>query len=209
LSVELLNVHFIRYHLTGKGLNMKLHSVLSMATIIGASVLSGCGTCPDHVSQALPQAPDVPASLRVAPGQTLNLATRATGVQIYECGVDKGDSTKFTWNFKAPEAELFDLRDSRTDQKIAKHYGGPTWEGNDGSKVVGQVKSSENSSDANAIAWLLLSAKSNSGDGIFGKTTSIQRINTSGGKAPTSGCDLAHVGSVARTPYTAQYYFYN
>ena len=39
-------------------------------------------------------------------------------------------------------------------------------------------------------------------------TTYIQRVNTTGGLAPTSGCDASTVGTVAKVPYTADYYFY-
>jgi hypothetical protein len=38
--------------------------------------------------------------------------------------------------------------------------------------------------------------------------TSIQRLNTSGGVAPASGCDADHLGAVANVPYTADYFFY-
>ncbi len=190
---------------------MKLQSVVTVGMVLGVAVLSACagrhGKQQQH--QPLLEVPQVTASLRVPEGQILTLETKATGVQIYECGVDKGDDTKFTWNFKAPEADLYDTHGKRTGQKIGKHYGGPTWEGDDGSKVVGHVRASENSPDASAISWLLLSAQSNSGSGIFAKTASIQRLNTSGGKAPDDGCDQAHLGKIARVPYTAQYYFYN
>ncbi|HXA47302.1 MAG TPA: DUF3455 domain-containing protein, partial [Burkholderiaceae bacterium] len=155
------------------------------------------------------EVPQTTASLRAPEGQTLTLAVNATGVQIYECGADIGDATKLKWNFKAPEAELFDTHGKLAGQKIGKHYGGPTWEGNDGSKVVGHVKASEMSSDPTAIPWLLLSTTSNSGSGIFAKTVSVQRLDTSGGKAPVEGCDSAHLGTQARVPYTAKYYFYN
>ena len=37
-------------------------------------------------------------------------------------------------------------------------------------------------------------------------TTFIQRVNTTGGKAPST--DGAFVGQVARVPYTADYFFY-
>jgi hypothetical protein len=44
------------------------------------------------------------------------------------------------------------------------------------------------------------------GPGVFAVTTFIQRVNTSGGKAPlTPG---SFVGQVARVPYTADYFFY-
>ena len=36
----------------------------------------------------------------------------------------------------------------------------------------------------------------------------IQRLNTKGGRAPTTGCDAQHQGEMARVNYTADYYFY-
>ena len=41
------------------------------------------------------------------------------------------------------------------------------------------------------------------------KTTFIQRLNTSGGVAPSTGCaSSADVGKQAFVPYTADYFFY-
>jgi hypothetical protein len=48
--------------------------------------------------------------------------------------------------------------------------------------------------------------ESTEGPGIFANTTYIQRVNTSGGKAPSEAG--VFVGQVARVPYTADYYFY-
>jgi hypothetical protein len=186
-------------------MNMKKQFLFVLGLILGTSMLSGCAGRHGRHQPPPPEVPDAPAGLGVQPGQSLTLATKATGVQIYECGIDKNAGIGFTWIFKAPEAELFTAR----GKKIGKHYAGPTWEANDGSKVVGQLKASDKGPDAGAIPWLLLNAKSNSGQGLFAQTTSIQRLNTAGGKAPADGCDQAHLGSEVRVPYTAQYYFYN
>ncbi len=148
--------------------------------------------------------PEVPEALRVPATQVLSLEIKAAGVQIYECEARKDDPTRFEWVFKAPEAELFDS----AGKKIGRHYAGPTWESNDGSKVVGEVRARDNGPDPNAIPWLLLSAKSTSGNGIFSKTLSILRINTSGGKAPTEGCNQSQIGKESRASYKAKYYFY-
>jgi hypothetical protein len=193
---------------------MKLQSAATIGILIAATALSGCMARriahAGHEDHDKPlQVPQTPASLKVPEGRVLMTELRATGVQIYECGADKADDSKYAWNFKAPEADLFETHGKQRGEKIGKHYGGPTWEGNDGSKVVGAVQASENSTDADAIAWLLLGVKSNSGEGIFAKTANIQRLDTSGGKAPADGCDQAHVGTQARVPYTAKYYFYN
>ena len=40
-------------------------------------------------------------------------------------------------------------------------------------------------------------------------TTFVQRVNTRGGLAPSTGCDkLPDVGKKAFMPYTADYFFY-
>src|SRR5216683_6227846 len=170
-------------------------------TIAGASlagILAGCAASNVGTN------PLVPENLKVPAGQTLSLVSPATGVQIYECGATKTEPARFEWVFKAPEADLFDL----SGKKIGKHYAGPTWESNDGSKVVGEVKSRDDGPNANAIPWLLLSAKSTSGVGILGQTASVQRVQTVGGKPPAGGCSEAPAGKEARVPYSAAYYFY-
>jgi hypothetical protein len=64
------------------------------------------------------------------------------------------------------------------------------------------------SPDADSIPWLLLTAASHSGEGELARVTSIQRINTKGGRAPTYGCDAAHAGQELRSPYSADYVFF-
>jgi hypothetical protein len=149
--------------------------------------------------------------LKPGADEKLYLVSPAKGVQIYQCQSQrqartypKYQSYGYEWKFEAPEADLYDRRGS----KIGKHYGGPTWEGNDGSKVVGAVKASVNYSP-NAIPWLLLNAANTQGNGIFGKISSLQRLDTVGGKVPTrSGCNSQTNGTKVRVPYTANYYFY-
>ena len=153
-----------------------------------------------------PLAPtDVPAALKVADGQVLTAALHATGVQIYECRASAQDPKIFSWIYHSPAAELSD----RSGKEVGRHYEGPTWEGYDGSKVVGEVVARDNAPDAaTAIQWLLLRSKSNSGKGIFGKTQFIQRLHTIGGIAPTALCDASHAGQRTRVAYSADYYFY-
>jgi len=169
-----------------------------LAALLTAALLAGCAA-------SGPRAPAVPDNLKPPAGQTLSLAAYATGVQIYECQPAKADSTRFEWVFKAPEATLADA----AGNNIGKHYGGPTWEAADGSKVVGEVKARDNGPTPTAIPWLLLAAKSNAGQGVFGNTRSIQRVQTVGGNAPGPNCAPSEAGTQARVPYTATYYFYN
>jgi hypothetical protein len=177
---------------------MKQRDGTAIARAALVALLAGCAT--SHAETI----PEVPEALKVPSAQVLSLETQATGVQIYECNASKDDPTRFAWVFKAPEAELFD----NAGKKIGRHYAGPTWESNDGSKVVGEVKARDNGPDPDAIPWLLLSAKSTSGSGVFGQTQSIQRVQTAGGKAPAGGCNQAQVGEEARVPYTATYHFF-
>lgn len=161
----------------------------------------GVAQTPDQVTASPPQVPD---NLKVPEGQVLLLEGKATGVQIYECKAKADNANQFAWRLKAPEADLFNDK----GEKIIKHYGGPTWEANDGSKVVGEVKATTNSPEASAISWLLLQAKSNEGNGTLSKVTYIQRVNTVGGKAPAQGCNQAQAGKQVRVNYRADYFFW-
>jgi hypothetical protein len=147
-----------------------------------------------------PALPELPAALK--PGELkAYLAVPAKGVQIYAC--NKNDAGAFAWTFKGPEAELADT----AGKNIGKHYGGPTWEGNDGGNVAGAVKASAPAPGGNAIPWLLLDIKSRDGSGQFTQAAAILRVSTVGGTAPASGCDEPHAGTEQRVPYTAVYYF--
>src|SRR5262249_60730287 len=53
------------------------------------------------------------------------------------------------------------------NRPVGKHYAGPTWEGLDGGKVVGEVKTSMPAPVDKAVPWLLLDAKSHEGSGAF------------------------------------------
>ena len=145
----------------------------------------------------------VPETLKAPADQVLAFELQATGVQIYECRARKEDPTQFEWIFKAPEADLFDA----SGLLVGKHYGGPTWESADGSKVVGEVKAKDTSLSSGSIPWLLLGAKATSGKGLFSPVKSIQRLNTVGGAAPATAGQV-QAGQEVRVPYTATYAFY-
>ena len=162
------------------------------------AIITGC------VTSNVAPIPNVPGPLRVPVSQTLIREVQATGVQIYECKASKDDPGRFEWTFKAPEAELRD----QAGNIFGRHYAGTTWEAYDGSSVVGEARARDSGPDSNAIPWLLLSATSASGSGVLSQTKSIQRINTSGGKAPAGGCSDALVGKEMRVPYKAEYLFY-
>jgi hypothetical protein len=150
--------------------------------------------------------PQAPPELQVPPNSNLVLKARGKGVQIYECAPKPDDKKSFTWKLKAPEADLFDDK----GEKVAHHFAGPTWQAPDGSSVLGSVMAKADAPDAQAVPWLLLTTVGK-GPGVLASVMHVQRLDTSGGKAPETGCDAAHAkthGEV-RVPYEATYYFYS
>ncbi|MGA7795381.1 MAG: DUF3455 domain-containing protein [Candidatus Acidiferrales bacterium] len=142
-----------------------------------------------------------PKELQPPAGEQLLLQVHAKGDQIYTCKADVG---QFAWTLKAPDAQLFD----KDGKPFGKHFAGPSWEASDGSRVTGKAVANAPSPDPDSIPWLLVTVVSRNGDGKLTRVTSIQRINTKGGKAPASGCDAAHAGREERAPYTADYLFF-
>jgi len=146
-------------------------------------------------------AQQVPPEIQPPAGEHLLFQVHAKGDQIYSC---KGDGAQFTWTLKAPDAQLFD-KDGRP---FGKHFAGPSWEAKDGSRVTGKARPNPPSPDPDSIPWLLITIISHDGNGVLSPATSIQRLNTKGGKAPASGCDASHVGQEYRAAYEADYLFY-
>jgi Protein of unknown function (DUF3455) len=158
------------------------------ATASALAVLLGGGlTALAAGSGADNRAPEVPDTIAVQGNNKVSFHGFGVGVQIYTWN---GSS----WGTAVPAATLFDDEGN----VIAIHFAGPTWESNSGSKVVGALPPASVTVDPDAIPWLLLSAKNPEGPGIFAQTTFIQRVNTTGGKAPS--VDGAFVGQVARVP---------
>lgn len=158
------------------------------------ALLSACAT-------SQPTSVVVPEAIRAPAGEKVAMILPARGVQVYECRAKKDQPSVYEWAFVGPEADLFNT----SGAKIGRHYGGPTWEANDGSKVVAGVAG--RADVAGTIPWLRLTTKSVEGPaGAFSKVTSIQRVNTVGGVSPASACAQGNAGAQARVPYTADYY---
>jgi hypothetical protein len=147
------------------------------------------------------RAQQVPAQIQAPANEQLLLQVHAKGDQIYTC---KEGVTEFAWTLKAPDAQLFD----KDGKSFGKHFAGPSWEASDGSRVVGKAVANAPSPDADSIPWLLVNIISHNGRGVLWSATTVQRINTKGGKAPASGCDSTHAGTEVRVPYSADYLFY-
>lgn len=166
--------------------------------------------------------PPVPANIQVPAGNVPYLVGHAAGTQNYVC-LPSGDTFRYT--LFTPQATLF----NDDMEEIMTHYFGPNpdeggtiraaWQhSQDTSTVWGQVMPGNSSTDSRyvapgAIAWLLVTivgdqAGPTGGDKLT-QTTYIQRVNTSGGAAPSTGCSSAsNIGNQAFVPYTTDYYFY-
>jgi hypothetical protein len=142
-------------------------TLAALAMLLGASVAALAG--PDNDNRA----PDVPAEITVETGNKVHFHGFGVGVQIYTWD-------GFSWGTAVPDATLFDTEGNI----VADHFAGPRWKSNSGSIVLGAVVQPTIMVDSNAIPWLRLRALSAEGPGIFAGTTFIQRVNTTGGKAP-------------------------
>jgi Protein of unknown function (DUF3455) len=147
--------------------------------------------------------PSVPDQIQAPAGEEVLLVAHASGSQIYTC--DRSADGAYAWKLKAPDAEL---RDSQ-GTLIGRHFAGPTWKHNDGSEVTGKMTAKADSPDKDSIPWLLVSATGHSGNGILSQVITIQRIHTKGGQPPASAdCNSSKQAADAKSPYTADYYFY-
>jgi len=132
-----------------------------------------------------------------APGQTIVLTLHGEGAQVYECKA--GADGKPIWSFREPIATL--MADGKT---VGHHFTGPSWEHSDGSTIGAKVAGNAPGTTANDIPWLKLEVTSRRGSGVLADVTTVQRINTKGGKRD-GACDV--VGSFLNVPYSADYVF--
>jgi hypothetical protein len=152
------------------------------------------------LSGSLVSAPAAEAPLPdaiAAPGETIVLTVHAEGAQVYECKA--GADGKLAWAFREPIATL--LADGKT---VGRHYAGPNWEHSDGSAVVGKATGNAPGATPSDIPWLKLEVISHRGSGVLSAVTTVQRINTKGGKLE-GACDNA--GTFRSAPYSADYVF--
>ena len=153
-------------------------------------LLSGASVSANAAETPLPDA-------IAAPGETIVLTVHAEGAQVYECKA--GADGKSGWMFREPIATL--LVDGKT---VGRHYAGPNWEHIDGSVVIGKSAASAAGATADDIPWLRLEVISRRGSGILANVTTVQRINTKGGKLE-GACDKP--GAFRSVPYSADYVF--
>ena len=180
--------------------------------------------------------PPLPAGLAPVPaGNKLFLGTHGVGTQNYVC---RPSGAGVAYVLFTPQATLFgedggqaithyfspnpttNPRDPNTDPKVVADGAiRVTWQHRDTSTIWAKLHQSglDGSGavmvDSKSVAWLLLdvvgSQNGPTGGDTLTKTTFVQRLNTTGGLAPLTGCSsLTDVGNFAFVPYTADYFFY-
>ena len=212
---------------------MKNHNTTEQQTIRRTSL--GCLAALGMIfTIALPQTtqaqsavtpPPVPASIQVPAGNEAFLLGRAVGTQNYECQ-PAASVGQVAWTLFTPEATLF----GDQGEPVIFHFFSPnpfefsptpfangvvraTWQSSqDASTIWGRVAGSA-TVDPTAIAWVLVQAtgveKGPTGGNTLAVTTFVQRLNTVGGLAPATGCDIpTDVGRKAFVPYRADYFFF-
>ncbi|MEJ6021731.1 DUF3455 domain-containing protein [Ramlibacter sp. PS4R-6] len=161
--------------------------------VIAASTALALGACAESRQVLQPSS-----------AERVSLTLNAAGVQVYQCRQSRDNPVQHEWGFVGPEADLYDS----AGQRAGRHYGGPTWEALDGSKVMAQVAGRAPAKSPDSIPWLLLKARPAAPQGTFGNVTSIQRLETVGGSAPAQACSTQNAGETVRVPYAAQYVFF-
>jgi Protein of unknown function (DUF3455) len=124
----------------------------------------------------------------------------ASGVQTYSCEFDA--QHHLGWVFRSPQATLYDT----SGHAVVRHGAGPSWEADDGSRIVGRVLAQRPSETPASIPQLLLETHSTSGSGVLSVVRYVQRVHTVGGLAPTTSCSTEH--EIGSSPYLADYVFY-
>ena len=164
--------------------------------------------------------PPVPPNLEVPAGNQAFIEGHAIGTQNYIC-LPSGISV--AWTLVGPQATLF----NDWEQQRITHFFSlnpdeddtlrATWQHSLDTSTVWAMAIASSSDPSfvasGAIPWLLLQVVGDqpgpTGGHRLTKTTFIQRVHTSGGVAPSTGCvEVSDVGQREFVPYTADYFFY-
>jgi len=187
--------------------------VLAALTVLGAA--------PHAAMLDTVTPPAVPADLNVSSDESAFLIAHAAGSQNYVCLPTAAGG--YAWVLFGPQATLFDddggqvITHFLSANPVESGLPRPAWQHSRDTSTVwaALVKSSTDPAYVapNSIPWFLLRPVGTQygpeGGGRLTRTSAIQRVNTSGGLAPATGCAVAtDAGRKALVPYSADYVFY-
>jgi hypothetical protein len=185
-------------------------TALAMAFTLAVSTVT-------HAQTVTP--PVVPAGLEVLEPNEAFLIGHSFGTQNYECQ-PAASLGRVAWTLFTPQATLL----SDFGDQLTTHFFSPnpdevgiviraTWQDSTDTSTVWAKATGVATVDPTAIPWVRLQVVGarrgpTSGD-TLSRSTFVQRVNTEGGLAPTTGCDQpVDAGRKAFMPYTADYVFY-
>ena len=146
-------------------------------------------------------AQQVPQQLQPPATEQLLLQVHAKGDQIYTC---KGDAAQFAWALEGPDAQLFD----KDGKSFGKHFAGPSWEAQDGSRVTGKAVAHAPAPDADSIPWLLVNIVGHQGSGVLHPRDNHPAPQHQRRQSAPTGCDASDAGREVRVAYSADYLCY-
>jgi hypothetical protein len=217
----------------GSSINQNLRVRILMAAVLAIASAFGA------VSHAAAQGFPTTVNLNPPEGNKPFLLGHARGTQGYVCLPTSAGASTASWtvNNARPEATLFTTFFGK-DVQIITHFlspdthpnailpnppfGNATWQSSfDSSRVWAQTSKMSPSGtveddcpNSGSIACLLLQSVGNdvgpAGGKLLANVTFVQRLNTKGGLAPTTGCAAStDVGKQALVPYSADYVFFH
>jgi hypothetical protein len=174
-------------------MNQMLRVVASGLGWMTLCTMAACGSSSEPVDAAGLAPPDVPNAIKAPADEHVAGRFHLVAVETYACqqqaSADGGTGgATYAWTSVALDAKIEDW-DTNAVIGMHTHSPLPTFTSNDGSSVVGMPTAQAPSPTGSGGPWLLLTAVSRSGTGIFSNVTSLQRINTAGGGMPTVACD--------------------
>ena len=214
------------HQLQGRMSNV-LAAALGMALTMSLAPVAGAGPMTP---------PQVPSNIVAPAGNKAFLLGHAIGTQNYICVPSATSASGVAWKLFTPQATLFNddgkeltthyfspnRFEANSDPKVVVTDGmiRATWQHSKDSSIVwAKLHVHPNGTAASvvvdpaAIPWLLLDVVNGvdgpEGGDALSDATFIQRLNTTGGLAPSQGCSMAsQLGNSAFVPYTADYVFY-
>jgi Protein of unknown function (DUF3455) len=171
-----------------------------IVALTGAIAISGLLAAAASAGPKPQTTPPDPLDPRTtAPESRLFLVVHAIGTQNYQC------SAGGAWVFAGPLATLY--KTTGKSKPIGAHFRNastlrPVWQLKGGTSV--EAAAIVTVPAAGTIPWLLLQ-KAATTAGRLAKTTYVQRLNTTGGVAPTGACTPGATNAVS---YTADYFFW-
>ena len=166
-------------------------------------VLAMLGLAAMPALSAVPEPAGLARGLRAGADEEAAFVLSANGTHLFQCNSSLDPPNVYAWSFVAPDATLFE-----GSRPAGRHRAVGQFESDsDRTSVFGVIRATQPGGSDN-LPWAAMRAVPTGDSGMFAGVTTIQRVNTSGGVAPSTGCTAATIGNETRVNFSADYYFY-